>query len=57
MNLLLVFLLLFNLIPLAKTKNSVWQGFRGAGDSHTESNFTTPKSVLPANKRRGSSHT
>lgn len=46
MNLLLVFLLIFNASqPLlhsrgsasaVKAKNNVWQGFRGAGDSHTE---------------------
>lgn len=36
MNLLLILLLLFNSVPLAKAKNNVWQGFRGAGDSHTE---------------------
>lgn len=36
MNLVLVFLLLFNSIPLAKVKTSVWAGFRGAGDSNTE---------------------
>lgn len=36
MNLLLIFLLIFNPIPAVRAKNVIWPGFRGAGDSHTE---------------------
>src|SRR5882672_1559382 len=38
MNLLLILLLIFNLIPPVSTSSGradVWPGFRGAGDSHT----------------------
>jgi len=36
MNLLLIFLLVFNPAPPVKAKANVWPGFRGSGDSHSD---------------------